>query len=293
VAIDALHPDGWQQVYAEAGIADPGGYPPGDTSGDGLPEDSGFTDYRVYVNLWYYSQVYEVGIPQGACIGIPFHSIGAYIGAFSTGNVYDESAVNRPTVDAPSFLVKYANTHIRVASGGRQGAMIDEAGFHRVVRSTLRGTEQFISPDRGVTYTSRAVSKTLSDPTVWKDPANRIYVSGRLGQTGWVAARSENDGMTWEEELQTMWDNSYTDCRAVGLRDGGILTIARKGGYLWCRRSADGFAVTYRVCQAAKAHELSVDPAAGHVLSTDGATERWVSLDAGRSWTRQSGVAIA
>lgn len=95
---------GWQQVSAERGYADPGG-------------GSDYTDYRVYVDTWYESAVYELNLPAGAYLGIPFHNCGAYIASFVPGNVYGIGDLNRPTVDGASFLVKYANTQIRTRPG--------------------------------------------------------------------------------------------------------------------------------------------------------------------------------
>lgn len=107
--------NGWQQVYAERGYADP-------ASG------TDYTDYQVYVDTWYHSAAYELNLPSGAYLGIPFHNCGAYIVPFVTGNLYSESDLNRPTVDGVRFLVKYANVQIRARAGSLDAVRCKKQG---------------------------------------------------------------------------------------------------------------------------------------------------------------------
>lgn len=191
VEVDAQHPDGWQQVSAERGYADP-------MSNADSSEEAGYTDYEVYVDTWYYSAAYEVNLNPGSYLGIPFHNCGAYVGGFVRGNLYDENAINRPTVDAVKAVVTYGNIHIRTKGGSldavrcpRQGvAWVPSVDGSGIEVASLSGKQT--GPFHGTVAGAQAPFKLFRFPASTRlgllstnaAQGVRYYESSREGQEG-------------------------------------------------------------------------------------------------------------
>jgi len=183
----------------------------------------------------------------------------------------------------------YAPLQVATQQPSGCAAMIDAPNFHRIVRPT-DGVLVHAFAGRTCTYLTRRVAQALQEPQVAKLPDNTLLVAGKLGQVEWWLLRSYNDGITWEEEYAVLWPADYTDVKLAVAADGAIVTIARRGGYLYCRNSRDGYVGTSRVGLAPKPCELSLHQSSGRLVATDGVAVLYESWDGGQTWTGQQGV---
>lgn len=231
----------------------------------GAIDDPTFADPTIYVQTWYEGPIYKLPIPAGSTIALPFHNVGAY------------------------WLVKLANIQIRTATSGDADSVYDRPGFCRFVRSDSGRLVQYVTADDGNTWTTRRVVSNLSAPRIFKEATNRLHCAGYLGKQ-FIDLSSDNDGLTWEGPQLTLWDAGYTDADADVLRDGTIVTIARRGGYLWFRTGADQFSDTVRIGQASRACKIAVAQAANTLIATDGQDIVFRSTDGGKTWAEVEAV---
>lgn len=214
----------------------------------------------VYIQSYYYGPVYEIALPVGAVLAVPFHNVGA------------------------TWLIKLANVGIRTARAGAGDAYTDRPGFNRLAIPSASSLLQRISGDEGSTWTNRRIAPVLSDPRLFKDPTNVLYCAGWRAKEYQVLV-SDNDGRTWSNwRDMILWDISYSDVDTNCLRDGTIISVARKAGQCWFRSSVTHFAQTQAIGTAANAMMLTVDPQTQVLLVTDGQNTTYRSYTGGKSW---------
>jgi hypothetical protein len=247
---------------AEGLYLDPASNPAADfTSASGRDEVP-----TVYIQSYYYGPLYEIALPVGAVIAVPFHNVGA------------------------TWLIKIANVGIRTSRVGAGDAYTDRPGFNRVVLPSGSNLLQRISGDEGNTWEVRRVAPVLSDPRLFKDATNTLYCAGWRAKEYQVLV-SDNDGRTWSNwRNMILWDSGYSDVDTAGLRDGTIISVARRGGVVWFRSSATDFSQTVQIGTASNAMMLTADPQTQVLLVTDGQSRTYRSYNGGRSWATVDGA---
>jgi hypothetical protein len=238
--------DGTWSNLAEQGFVD------GRSDSHGLAEVTLFVDYN--------SAVYEIPLPAGSKITVPFHTVGAF------------------------WLPKLANLQIRTAGLGGVGTYHDEVGIYRVVKPQAQRAWQYVSRDGGSTFETWRTPMKLASPSVTKLPTNALIIGGKIAEIGWGYYTSQDDGLTWDEGYTLVWEAAHTDAKFVATRDGTVVSIARSGGVLWCKTSRDDYANTVRVGAVAAACELTCELSTGRLIADDGNATRFVSWDSGQSW---------
>lgn len=234
---------------AESLYLDPASDPVGD-----------FAELTIAIQSYYYGPLYEIALPAGAVIALPFHNVGA------------------------TSLWKMANIGIRTAKTGAGDAYTDRPGFNRLAVPSRSSLLQRISGDAGDTWANRRIAPVLSDPRLFKDETNTLYCAGWRAKEYQVLV-STNDGRTWSNwRDMILWDSGYSDVDTAGLRDGTIISVARRGGGVWFRSSATAFAQTVRIGNASQAMMLTADPQTQVLLVTDGQSTTYRSYNGGRSW---------
>lgn len=284
----AIQTNGWVQSPSEQGVAyvDPSGYP-GNTAGDDVPEESGYTDYRIYINFWYYSPVYLVSIPVNSHLRIPFHNIGAVIESFIS------HTFTQPQASAASWLVKYANVQIRTAKGGGQAALIDRPGYHRGVVVDGNVSSQVYSATEGRTYDTRNIPVAFDSPSMFKTRENHLVVAGWAAREYYLLL-SKDDGRTWTRVSHwsgvampaSVWPDDTYEAPATVLGPGGsLVSIATKGSSVYCRSSARGFeGMSYVGAAGDFPMTLTYDSARDYLIASDLHTRTYISKDAGQTW---------
>ena len=244
--------DGSWANEAEAGTIVETGWNPG----------AGLETFPVY--MVYDSAEYLIDIPAGATVNVPYHDVGAFL------------------------LPKIESLQIRTIKSASLAAITELVGIHRIGQKHLGAhLAQQWSADRGATYEARRVAQSLTYPSMAKRQDNTLFVAGKLAQADWRVLSSRDDGLTWLEDVQVMWDAGYADAKIAVAQDGAIVTTARKGGVLYCRTSRDGFVASYKVGLAPKAFELDIESATGRLLATDGVVV-FASIDGGMTWAQQA-----
>lgn len=220
----------------------------------------------VYIQSYYYGPLYEIALPVGSVIAVPFHNVGA------------------------TWLIKLANVGIRTARTGAGDAYTDRPGFNRLAIPSASSLLQRISGDEGDTWGVRRIAPVLSDPRLFKDQTNTLYCAGWRAKEYQVLV-SDNDGRTWSNwRNMILWDSGYSDVDTAGLRDGTIISVARRAGSVWFRSSATDFAQTVRIGTVSNAMMLTADPQTQVLLVTDGQSRTYRSYDGGRSWATVDGA---
>lgn len=256
--IETTYPDPAPTMggMAESLYLDPASNPTADFTAGGGRDDIP----TVYIQSYYYGPVYDIGLPVGSVLAVPFHNVGA------------------------TWLLKIANVGIRTAKAGAGDAYTDRPGFNRVAVPSASSLLQRISGDEGSTWENRRITPVLSAPRLFKDPANALYCAGWRAKEYQVLV-SDNDGRTWSNwRNMVLWDSGYSDADTACLRDGTVITVARKSGSVWFRSAATDFAQTTRIGTAANAMMLTVDPQTQVLLVTDGQSTAYRSYNGGRSW---------
>lgn len=222
------------------------------------------TNRTVYIAFWWDAPYYQLQLPAGSRVEIPFRNVGY------------------------AWLVKLAQVQFRTGSVGGFGTYADAVGIHRVVEPVGGLLSQLYSRDSARTYELRRVGPQLTNPQVNKLPDNTLLVLGKLAQTDWRLAYSLNDGLTWENEV-SIWTAAHTDVKLQVARDGTIVSLARHGGQLWVKTSLDGYTSARQVGPADRPCELALERATGRLLATDGMRVLYISEDSGLTWQAREG----
>lgn len=229
--------------------------------------DPGIADGYATIYFDWYGVGYNIPIPLGSKVKVPFHNTGATWLRYSLSNIQISTIAGSFELDSE----------------------VDDVGIYRVVQPDTVSLRQHYSFDAGLNWNSRRMPQRLYDPCVVKDHHNTLFVSGKLAEYGWVMWHSMDDGLTWEEDRPTMWDASYDDVKVAVNKNGEIITIAKKGGYIWCRYSNDDFAQTVRIGAATNSFDLTTDRFTQRLIATDGKSTTYTSVDGGRTWTLITG----
>lgn len=194
-----------------------------------------FTDQGGIVSDWWDSPVYNMDIPVGAELEILF--------AGAQGGILPQNLLFQFRFDQAGGIGSYLDRHgaLRLGLPIRNRVFIARTYYGHAAQSR------------------REHIRFATDPQLWKDASNRMYIMAHVGGAGqrqwmlwysddeavtlrplvYTAESLENDDPDLEGKQVAPWKGSFRDAKARPRKQGGYVSIAILNSDIYCLLSPD------------------------------------------------------